>query len=122
MTPFAVITFLIICLLLWFILKNMLARDIALKHSRRLCEKAGHQHLDDAVSLHKMGIKKNSEGKYLFYREYCYEYVDETDQRLCNKMLLLGFNHCKLAKSEEMPHTLDNVIQFPVSNSKSLKK
>jgi hypothetical protein len=73
----------------WFWLNTLRARELALAHARRSCERAGVQLLDQAVSLRRVSIRWTPRGLKL-RRCYSFEFSEAGIERQTGNVVLLG--------------------------------
>lgn len=81
---------LLLALLVWFWWDGLQKREIALVAARLACERSGVQFLDASVALRKLRLRRDSEQRARFYREYSFEYSSEGDDRQPGWVWLLG--------------------------------
>jgi len=73
----------------WFWLDMLRAHEMALGQARRACERHDVQLLDQAVALHKLGLRWTHEGLRL-RRQYRFEFSEEGTGRRDACLILLG--------------------------------
>lgn len=76
--------------LAWFWWDGLRKREIALATARQACEQAGVQFLDASVALRKLRLRRDSDQRAHFHREYGFEYSTEGDDRQVGRVWLLG--------------------------------
>lgn len=78
-----------LCLLSWFWLDSLRARETALGICTASCRRKGVQLLDQTVALREMGIRRTSRG-LRFRRRYQFDYSDEGTGRHTGYVVLRG--------------------------------
>jgi hypothetical protein len=89
MELFALILFLALA---WFWADSMRAREAALDIGRRSCTAEGVQFLDWTVSLRRMRLARDEEGRLRILRTYDFEFSESGDDRARGSVTLLGRN------------------------------
>lgn len=93
--------------LAWFWWDSLQKREIALITARLACERAGVQFLDASVALRKLKLRRDSNQRARFYREYAFEYSIEGDDRQPGRLWLLGGGVVNVTLVEQ-----NNVVPF----------
>jgi Protein of unknown function (DUF3301) len=76
----------------WFWADSMRAREAALDMGRRGCAAEGVQFLDWTVSLRRMRLARDEEGRLRILRTYDFEFSVSGDDRSRGSVTLLGPN------------------------------
>jgi hypothetical protein len=74
----------------WFWMDSLQARDAALDAARRACEAENVQLLDWTVSMKKVGLGRDDEGRRRLRRTYEFEFSDSGDNRIGGSLVLVG--------------------------------
>lgn len=74
----------------WLWHDSLRARDAAVAAARRTCERGGVQLLDDTVSIRKLRLARDADGRLCIARQYSFEYSQTGDERRRGSVLLLG--------------------------------
>jgi len=93
--------------LAWFWWDSLQKREIALTTARLACERAGVQFLDASVALRKLKLRRDSDQRACFYREYAFEYSTQGDDRQPGWVWLLGVRVVNVTLVEQ-----NNVVPF----------
>jgi len=93
--------------LAWFWWDSLQKREIALTTARLACERAGVQFLDASVALRKLKLRRDSDQRVRFYREYAFEYSTQGDDRQPGWVWLLGVRVVNVTLVEQ-----NNVVPF----------
>ena len=80
---------LVVLLTGWLWLNTLRARELALAHARRACERAGVQLLDQAVALRGLSLRWTAQGLKL-RRSYAFEFSTAGVERRNGYVVLLG--------------------------------
>ncbi len=105
-----IVTVLLLAILLfgivfWYISAKV--HELALKAARDICQRENWQLLDDTVSLKKISLGRDSDGRVHFRRDYQFGYTQYHGERCEKTIVMLGSE--PIYKME----TSGNVIQFP---------
>jgi hypothetical protein len=73
----------------WLWLNALRARELALAHARRGCERAGVQLLDQAVALRGLSVRWTAQGLRV-WRRYGFEFSTAGVERRSGSVVLLG--------------------------------
>ncbi|MCG6943393.1 MAG: DUF3301 domain-containing protein [Thiohalocapsa sp.] len=73
----------------WLWLNTLRARELALAHARRACERAGVQLLDQAVALRSLSLRWTPQGLRV-RRHYGFEFSIAGVERRNGRVVLLG--------------------------------
>ena len=65
-------------------------RELALIAARRACSEAGVQLLDETVSVKKLSMSRDPEGRWRVWRQYQFEYSIEGYERERGHVIMLG--------------------------------
>jgi hypothetical protein len=74
----------------WFWADSMRAREVALDIGRRSCAAEGVQFLDWTVSLRRMRLARDEDGRLRILRTYDFEFSESGDDRSRGSVTLLG--------------------------------
>jgi hypothetical protein len=74
--------------LLWSSARS--AAEIAAHYGREACAQAGVQWLDQSVALTKIALRRGSDGRLGWFRQYRFEYSRHGDDRHVGSLALLG--------------------------------
>ncbi len=88
----------------WLWLTTLRARELALVHARRACERAGVQFLDQAVALRGLALRWTRQG-LLLRRRYRFEFSTDGVARRNGQVVLLGLRLETLWLDTEDPVT-----------------
>jgi hypothetical protein len=66
------------------------AAEAARHHGRRVCERAGVQLLDQTVALHRIGLRRDGNGRLRLLSHYSFDYSPDGVNRHRGSMALLG--------------------------------
>ncbi len=80
----------VLCLLAWFWLDGIKAREIGVKAARASCAREGVQLLDDTVAMRSLRLARDDDGRVRFRRVYEFEYSASGDDRQGGAVTLLG--------------------------------
>ncbi|MEY6433839.1 DUF3301 domain-containing protein [Thioalkalicoccus limnaeus] len=80
-----------LCLLGWFWLDSLRAREIALGICQAACAQRDLQLLDQTVALRRLGLRRTLAG-LRFRRVYRFDYSDETLDRYSGHLVLIGLD------------------------------
>lgn len=97
----------LLAILVWFWWDSLQKREIALTTARMACERAGVQFLDASVALRKLKLRRDSNQRARFYREYAFEYSTVGDDRQPGWVWLLGARVVDVILVEQ-----NNVVPF----------
>ncbi len=76
--------------LIWLWMDSLKAREIGIAAARAACQAEGWQLLDETVSIAKLSLAKNDDGRTQLRRAYDFEYSDTGDNRLKGGVVMLG--------------------------------
>lgn len=74
----------------WYWYAGMRAREQAVAASRRACQDAGLQLLDDSVALARLRLARDGGGQLRFQRDFRFEFSDTGDNRRPGVVRMLG--------------------------------
>ena len=89
--------------LLWYWLGAMRCKEIARFAGRNASEAAQAQFLDDTVELTKLRLRRDTQGRLAWYREYRFEFTREGDYRIRGALAMLGQRVVSLDMSTPHP-------------------
>lgn len=90
MTAFDLIFIVILLALIFYWLDSLRAKEIATKNALAECKKVLLEFLDDTVVIKKVRLRRNTQGKIAFYREYQFEFTSTGRYRYKGRIRLLG--------------------------------
>lgn len=76
--------------LAWYWYAGLHAREQAVAASRRACQDAGLQFLDDSVVLRRLRLARNDAGHVQLQRDFHFEFSDTGDNRRPGVVRMLG--------------------------------
>lgn len=76
-----IIVIIALAALLWFIADSLKAREAAHAAARKACEEASVQFLDDTVSLVRLRLSRDGEGRAVLERWFRFEFSPSGDDR-----------------------------------------
>lgn len=103
MTPILAIIALV--LLIWYWMDGRRAHEAAVRVCKRACEQADLQLLDDTISLNRIKLRRDANGRMKFRRGYRFEYTNDSAERRQGHIVLHGL------KVEQI-HILDQTMLF----------
>ena len=65
----------------WFVLDSLRARERAVAHGRRACERGEVLFLDDTVQCVRTRFARNDEGRFALRRRYLFEFSETGNNR-----------------------------------------
>ncbi|MFN3751441.1 MAG: DUF3301 domain-containing protein [Thiobacillus sp.] len=74
----------------WYGYAGLHAREQAVAASRRACQDAGLQLLDDSVALARLRLARDGSGQLRFQRDFRFEFSDTGDNRRPGVVRMLG--------------------------------
>jgi len=74
----------------WLWMDSLKAREIGIAAARAACQAEGWQLLDETVSIAKLSLARNEDGRMLLRRAYDFEYSDTGDNRVKGGVVMLG--------------------------------
>jgi hypothetical protein len=74
----------------WFWFDTLSAREVALRHGRRVCQEEGLQLLDETVAVSSLRLARDEAGQLRVKRVYDFEYSDTGNNRRKGQLELLG--------------------------------
>lgn len=88
MTP--IILFLMFGLVIWFSLDTLRTQEVAKRMGKEICSQYQLQLLDDTVVLVRLGVKRDSRGRWNWQRTYLFEFSDSGNNRKQGAILMCG--------------------------------
>lgn len=76
--------------LIWLWMDSLKAREIGIAAARAACLAEGWQLLDETVSIAKLNLARNDDGRLQLRRAYDFEYSDTGDNRVKGGVVMLG--------------------------------
>ncbi|CAG0962668.1 hypothetical protein BURK2_00825 [Burkholderiales bacterium] len=76
--------------LIWLWIDSLKAREIGIAAARAACQAEGWQLLDETVSIAKLNLARNDDGRLQLRRAYDFEYSDTGDNRVKGGVVMLG--------------------------------
>jgi len=83
-----------------YLLQALRVREIALAAARRACRQAGVQLLDETVSIRRLSMSRDGEGRWRIWRHYRFEYSVDGFEREAGSVLMLGMRVHALVMAE----------------------
>ena len=74
----------------WFWLDSLNARQQAISATKAACNSEGLQLLDDTVAIHRLSVRRDSDGVLRIHRIYDFEYSDTGNDRHAGSIVMLG--------------------------------
>ena len=74
----------------WLWLDSLSARQLAISATKAACNSEGLQLLDDTVAIHRLSVRRDSDGVLRIHRIYDFEYSDTGNDRRSGSIALLG--------------------------------
>ena len=108
----SLIVLVVLLFVIWFWQNALRAKEAALRECKTLCKEHQMQLLDETVSLKKLRLRRNEDGRVNFYRIYTFEYNLDGNTRHVGEIILLGvsliehrfFSHDKPTAMNESIH------------------
>ena len=82
--------FLGLAALLWYWLDAIRCKEIARAAGKHASQQAEAQFLDDTVELTKLRLRRDAQGRLVWYREYCFEFSRDGAYRIRGSLTMLG--------------------------------
>jgi len=101
----AFITIVIMVGLVWFWVDSLRAREQILRYCTKVCEEMNVQLLDQTVSLSRLGLARDQQGRIHLYRCYAFEFSADGSDRRVGSAILLG-SHVELVRMEHPDGTM----------------
>lgn len=76
--------------LVWLWMDSLKAREVGIGAARAACMAEGWQLLDETVSIAKLSLARNEDGRLQLRRAYDFEYSDTGHNRLKGGVVMLG--------------------------------
>lgn len=90
MSALELFVFLALCLLGWFWLDGVRARELGVAAARASCARAGVQFLDETVAARSLRLARDEDGRMRLRRAYDFEYSASGNDRRRGSVVLLG--------------------------------
>ncbi len=90
MSWFEIISVVILGVLLWLWFDSTRVHEIAVERARSQCHVNEVQFLDDTVSLAKIRLARDEDGRLKLKRNYSFEYSDTGNNRQPGSIVMLG--------------------------------
>lgn len=74
----------------WLWMDSLKAREIGIAAARAACQAEGWQLLDETVSIARLNLARNDDGRIQLRRAYDFEYSDTGDNRVKGGVVMLG--------------------------------
>ena len=88
MTELGILLMVVIALALW--VDHRRAQEIAVGYSRRACDAAGVQFLDETAAMRRVGLARDAAGVMRLRRTYTFEYSPAPGERQPGSVVMLG--------------------------------
>jgi hypothetical protein len=75
----------------WLWLDGNRAREIAREAGRAACRRAQVQFLDDSVARDWQGLRRDARGRFVFARQFGFEFTRSGERRYPGRVHLLGY-------------------------------
>ncbi|MDX9873724.1 MAG: DUF3301 domain-containing protein [Spongiibacteraceae bacterium] len=82
------------------------AKEQALGHARRYCEREGVQLLDDSMVAHRRWLQRDESGKVRLWRRFAFEFAATGDERYRGHIDMAG---ARVASVHLEPHRVSTV-------------
>jgi len=98
-----VVIFLVILAYGVFLFQALRVRELALQAARRACEKDDVQLLDQTVSMRRLSLSRDAEGRWRIWRQYHFEYSINGLEREHGSVIMLGNRLQALVMADPRP-------------------
>ena len=83
-----------------YFLNALRVRELALQAARRACKDSEVQLLDETVSIRRISLSRDPEGRWRVWRQYRFEYSFDGVEREAGSVIMLGFRLQALVMAE----------------------
>ena len=90
MSVLDIASFLGLAALLWYWLDAIRCKEIARAAGKHASQQAEAQFLDDTVELTKLRLRRDAQGRLVWYREYRFEFSRDGAYRIRGSLTMLG--------------------------------
>jgi hypothetical protein len=90
MPLFETLSLIILSALAWLWFDSVKVRDIAVRAAQNACAAEGLQFLDETVSIARLRLARDEDGRLLLHRTYTFEYSDTGNNRRPGSADMLG--------------------------------
>ena len=90
MNVLEVLSLIVLVGLAWLWFDSMQVRALALRAATAACDAEGLQLLDQAISITKLGLARNDDGRLLIRRIYGFDFSDSGNDRRRGSVAMLG--------------------------------
>lgn len=87
-----------------YLFQALRIRELALIAARRACNDRGVQLLDQTVSIKRLSMSRDDQGRWRVWRQYQFEYSEEGFEREHGNVIMLGNRVHGLVMSEPTMH------------------
>ncbi len=87
-----------------YLFQALRVRELALVAARRACQQEGVQLLDESVSMRRISLSRDGDGRWRIWRQYRFEYSIEGTERQSGHVIMLGNRLQALVVSEPVLH------------------
>lgn len=84
-----------------YLLKALRVRELALQAARDACSREDVQLLDETVSIRRISLSRDNEGRWRVWRQYRFEYSFDGVERATGHVIMLGFRTQALVMAEQ---------------------
>ena len=86
-----------------YFLNALRVRELALQAARDACVREAVQLLDETVSIRRLSLSRDGEGRWRVWRQYRFEYSFDGFERESGHVIMLGYRLQALVMSEHGP-------------------
>ncbi len=86
-----------------YLFEALRVRELALQAARRACQQDGVQLLDQTVSMRKISLSRDDEGRWRIWRQYHFEYSIDGMEREQGNVIMLGKRMQALVMADPRP-------------------
>lgn len=87
-----------------YLYQALRVRELALQAARKACQNEGVQLLDDTVSIRRLSLSRDGNGRWRFWRQYRFEYSLDGEERRAGHVIMLGRQLQALVVAEPTLH------------------
>ena len=98
-----VVLFLVLVAFGVYLFQALRVRELALQAARRACEQDGVQLLDQTVSMRRLSLSRDDEGRWRIWRQYHFEYSIDGLEREHGNVIMLGNRMLALVMADPRP-------------------
>ena len=86
-----------------YLMKALRVRELALQAARDACSREDVQLLDETVSIRRISLSRDNEGRWGVWRQYRFEYSLDGLERDAGHVIMLGYRVHALVMAEQGP-------------------